>query len=81
MSFIVDTFSAHKFLPVHVTHDGMELIETTLQVSKINNTIFVEIGEDKASTPAKIVSLLDDISPELLEQAIEEDCEYISFYI
>ncbi len=81
MSLIKDTFQVAKFLPVHVTHDGMELIETTLQVTKVNDTIFVEIGEDRASTPPNIVSLFDESFPELLDQAIEEDCEYISFYI
>ena len=81
MSLIKDIFQPAKFLPVYVTHDGMELIENTLQVTKINDQIFVEIGEDKASTPANIVSLFDEFFPELFDQAIEDDCEYISFYI
>ena len=75
MSLIVDTFQAAKFLPIHVTHDGIELIETALEVTRVNDTIFVESGEDKASTPQQVIDLLSEYFPEILEQAIEEDCD------
>lgn len=70
-----------KFLPVHVTHDGIELIETTLGTTKVNDTIFVEIGENKSSTPDGIVLLLDEHFPGVLESAFDGECERISFYI
>jgi len=81
MSHVIDTFTPAKFLPVHITHDGMEQLETELETQKNNDTLFVEIGEDIDSTPAHIIEVLQSSFSGILEQAIEEDCEYISFYI
>ena len=81
MTLIKDTFTAKKHLPVHVTHDGMELLETTLAAVKTNGTLFVEIGDDVASTPDNLRTLLQESFPNILEAAIEEECEYIQFYI
>lgn len=81
MSHVIETFTPAKFLPVHITHDGMELLETDLETQKTNDTLFVEIGDDVDSTPAHIIELLLTHFSGVLEQAIEEECEYISFYI
>jgi hypothetical protein len=81
MSLVLDIFQPAKFLPVHVTNDGIELIETALEATKVNDTIFVEIGEDKSSTPDGIVLLLDENFPGVLESAFDGECESISFYI
>ena len=81
MSFIKDTFSPKSFLPVHISFDGMELLEIKLGETKRNDVIFVEIGDDKASTPVRTLNILEELFPDLLDQAIEENCEYISFYI
>lgn len=79
MSLIVDTFQAAKFLPVQVTSDGIELVETELQLIKSNDSIFVEIGTDKESTPERVTTLLDKYFPGILESAIDEGCEFIQF--
>jgi hypothetical protein len=81
MSLIKDIFAPAKFLPVHVSHDGMELLEISLDTEKNDDTLFIEIGANVESTPEHIKKLLQKSFPNLLEQAIEEECEYISFYI
>ena len=81
MTLIADIFTAKKHLPVHVTHDGMELLETTLATEKTNDTLFVEIGDDVASTPDNVKTLFQESFPNILEEAVEEECEYIQFYI
>ena len=80
MTLIKDIFSPKSFMPVHVTHDGMELLEAVTDSSRVGGALFLEIGV-RASTPYTIQVLLDDHFPDLLDIAIEEDCEYISFYI
>ena len=81
MKLIKDTCTAKKHIPVHVYHDGMELLETTLGTEKTNDSLLVEIGDDVASTPYTEKELLQESFPDLLEAAIEEECEYIQFYI
>lgn len=81
MSLIKDTYTPKQHLPVHVSYDGMQLLETTLKTEKSNDTLFVEIGDDVTSTPENIRSLLQAFFPNLLEQAIEDQCEFIQFYV
>lgn len=80
MSLIVDTFQSAKFLPVHVTSDGVELIETELHLAKSKNSIFVEVGVDQVSTPERIATLLEKYFPGILESAIDKECELIHFF-
>jgi hypothetical protein len=80
-SFIIDTYQPVKHLPVHITHDGMELIENSIGVTKNNDSIFIEIGDSKHSTPKNIADFLDNYFPSLIEAAIEDNCEHILFYI
>ena len=81
MSYIDDIFTPKLFLPVQLTRDGMELLETTTGVNRTKDTLFIEIGDDRASTASSTTSLLDEHFPDLLDQAIEDNCEYISFTI
>lgn len=80
-NLVKDTFTAKKFLPVHLTNDGMELVEASLQKQKDDDVLFVEIGEGIEDTPPKTRALLQELLPGLLEEAIEEQCEYIQFCI
>lgn len=81
MTLIKDTFTPKKHLPVHVSHDGMELLETSLSKEKSIDTLFIEIGDDADSTPNNVRQLLQESFPNILETAIEEECEYIQFYV
>lgn len=81
MKLVNDVYSPVKCLPVHVTHDGMELLETSLGRQKTGDNLFVEIGVDEASTGEELTELLKKHFSEALEIAFEEECEQIQFYI
>jgi hypothetical protein len=80
MSLIKDIFTPKPFLPVQITPKAMEMLEASLETTKANNTLFIEIGDDREST-GSVAIILDKYFPDLLNNAIEEKCEYISFYI
>lgn len=81
MTLIIDAFTAKKHLPVHVSRDGMELLDTKFNTGDASSELFIEIGDDIASTPNDVKTTLQAYFPNVLEQAIEEGCEYVQFYI
>lgn len=80
-TLILDTYTPAKHLPAHVTHDGMELLEANLSKCHDNGSLFVEIGNDLESTGLDLSNFLNANFLGVLDQAIEEECEYIHFYI
>lgn len=80
MSLIIETYSTKLFLPVHTTSDGMELLTSFTQVAGNPEAIYIDIGSDRESTDDDIVVFLDTHFPDLLNQALELDCEIISFF-
>lgn len=81
MHLVNDVFNPAKHLPVHVTRDGMELLELSLGIQKTGENLFVEIGVDEASTGEELYNFLNGNFPEVLEEALREECEQIQFYI
>jgi len=81
MRLLKDTFAPKRLLPAHISHNGMEVVLNKLGAELSNGSILVEIGDDRELTSPIVKELLDDHFPELLEEAIEKKCEYISFYI
>lgn len=81
MKLVNDVYSPAKHLPVHVTHDGMELLESSLNTQKTGDNLFVEIGIDEENTGKELTALLQEHFPDALAIAFKEECEQIQFYI
>jgi hypothetical protein len=80
MSLIIETYPSKLFLPVHTTSDGMELLASFTRTAGNPEAIYIDIGSDRESTDSSVVQFLDDYFPELLDQAMNLDCEIISFF-
>ena len=80
-TYVQDSFEPAKHLPVHITNDGMELLESTLSKSHVDGHLFVEIGSDMESTCKELSAFIETHFTGVLGDAFEEECEFINFFI
>lgn len=76
---LIDIFNPQKHLPVQVSSDGFELIETLQPSDSTNESIFLEIGDSREGMHEATVTMLDTYFTGVLDSAFDESCEYIHF--
>jgi len=78
---LIEVFEPTKALPVKISEKGMKLVEKFSGVSRTGNTLFLELGTGRVNTPEPILTACDSISVTLIAKALNQDCEYISFFL
>jgi len=78
---VLDTFSPAKFLPVQISEDSLEIIEMEFCKKNNNGSIYLEIGDSIEECPTAMIEFFEENSDGLLEEAIENECEYIKFFV
>jgi hypothetical protein len=81
MSNIVDAFSPVHAMPVNVTKKGFDLLLAFCQQPKGCGFVSVELPSDIEDMPEASLIFFNKHFPDLLEQAIEEECEFLIFSV
>lgn len=79
MSFVQETFNPAKYLPVVITREGMEVLESELDKNRNGDSMWVEIGACEESTYENVCTVLKEHFQDVFTKALEEECEFIAF--